>query len=387
VAALSFAGKLHRLCLALELVGAGMPIGTKDRERYLDPMLGPGWEAVARAIVQRGVAPAGLEAVFEEVAGGAGRVSEAVLAALHDEACFSAVAWVVFATASSMVRAGSVLWTPKAWGLSETDRVVADRLNETASRYISERRRPAGLRLALGDAACEAGVCEPDAALAARMGVLASAYRCAWLREAVEAALAECGAKRSLPDFGDSLFARNLRGEIQFVAKTRVARTSDGIERARRRARLEERVQFYADREFDLRGLGEEERCRLAAKGVFWRDGKLRLLVERRFLLEAAANVAQPSAQAPAMVRFLCENRTAIDMPAGERLEDLAEQQSSETWVVFNCEALMARARKRDPESDASAARDLDAALFEARRTMLRLDPLDAAADLVAVPA
>ena len=69
MASLSFAGKLQRLCLALDLVGAGMAIGIKDRERYIDPLLGPGWESVARAIVQRAAAPVWLASAFEDVVG------------------------------------------------------------------------------------------------------------------------------------------------------------------------------------------------------------------------------------------------------------------------------------------------------------------------------
>ncbi|MBX3528955.1 MAG: hypothetical protein KF904_22355, partial [Rhodoblastus sp.] len=99
MASLSFAGKLQRLCLALDLVGAGMAIGIKDRERYIDPLLGPGWESVARAIVQRAAAPVWLASAFEDVVGGDGVVSEAVLATLHDEACQSAVGLGQFATA------------------------------------------------------------------------------------------------------------------------------------------------------------------------------------------------------------------------------------------------------------------------------------------------
>lgn len=387
MASLSFAGKLQRLCLSLDLVGAGVAIGIKDRERYIEPLLGPGWEAVARAIVQRAAAPVWLASAFEEVVGGDGVVSEAVLATLHNEACQSGVVLGHFATASSMVRACTVFWAPKGWGLGAEDQFVAGALNDAASRYIAEERPPCGFRAAVDEVAARYGVCRDNEAVGVRLALLSSAYRSVWLRRAVEAALAESGGPKGKSRLRDSQLSLKLRDEAAFVAKTRTLRTSDGVERARRRARLDERIEFYCSVGFDLSGLDEEARRRLVSKGVFARDGKLRLLVDRRLVREAVAIVGPVSDQAPAIVRFLHENRRAIDMPDGECLEELALHSAGDVAIIFNCEALAVAAAGRDANADERAARDLDEVLFETRRAMLRIEPGDAMPEFVAVPA
>lgn len=369
---LSFDGKIQLLSLALNLIAADVPIGPKDRERFSDPLEGPGWAAVARMIVQLGCARGDIATAFEKVAGGGPPVRDGKLREIHDEACANALTLTRFATASSFIRAETFAWSGGEWGIGDPSAVAE--LNRTLAGYVERICDPCMMLDVVAGALGPFAVDPFVGALAARLRVVASAYRAAWLRRKFDAVLVGSGANgrwRS-DERCVSAVERLVRDEFAYGERIRLARNASAQDRENRDAILMEKLAGYEAAGFDLSGLVLEDRRRLAAKAVFTRDGRLRLVV-RREEVAAAAERGCGTGREP-VDRVLAMNANAIDMASGACLGTLAHAREMEIAIAFNVDQLALNACACGEEGDRRAAADLEAAILATRRALLRLE-------------
>jgi len=375
VAVLSFDGKIQLLSLALSLIAADVPIGPKDRERFSEPLEGPGWAAIARMVVQLGRAQGEIAVAFEKVAGGGVPVREAKLREIHDEACSNPVTLTRFATASSFIRAETFAWSGGEWGIGDPMAVVA--LNRTLAGHVEAFCDPCLMLDAVAKALEQFAVDALAGALAARLRIVASAYRAAWLRRKFDAALLESGANglwRS-DERPMSAVERLVRKEIAYGERIRLARNAAASDRVNRDALLMEKVAAYEAAGFDLSALAIEDQRRFAAKALFTRDGRLRLVVGREDVAMALAmqRAGEGFGDQP-VARVLAMNANAIDTVSGACLSMLGRSGELEIAIALNVDQIALNARACDEAGDRRAVADLETAIVATRRALLRLE-------------